>query len=99
MLTSPILAAQPVVAEASAEMMAVWDDCLLLPRPARAVMRYRRIRVDYRDPAWRPRSWELEGDLAELLQHEIDHLDGVLAVSRAIDGRSFAWRGAPRSPA
>ena len=35
----------------------------------------------------------LEGDLSELLQHEYDHLDGVLAVSRAIDGKSFALRG------
>ena len=95
----PMPLLNPVVAEASAEMMAVWDDCLCFPDLLVRVMRHRRIRVDYRDLAWRPRSWELEGDLAELLQHEIDHLDGVLAVSRAIDGRSFAWRGAPRSPA
>lgn len=27
-----------------------------------------------------------------LLQHEVDHLDGVLAVSRPVDGRSFALR-------
>ena len=31
-------------------------------------------------------------DLSELLQHEYDHLDGILAVSRAIDGHSFALR-------
>ena len=35
---------------------------------------------------------ELEGDLSELLQHEVDHLDGVLAVSRAVDETSFALR-------
>ena len=34
----------------------------------------------------------LEEDLSELLQHECDHLDGVLATSRAIDARSFALR-------
>jgi len=32
--------------------------------------------------------FDLQG--STLLQHEIDHLNGVLAVSRAIDGRSFA---------
>ena len=32
----------------------------------------------------------LEGTRSELLQHELDHLDGVLAVARAIDGASFA---------
>ena len=34
----------------------------------------------------------MEGVLSELLQHEIDHLDGVLAVSLATDGASFALR-------
>jgi len=34
----------------------------------------------------------LDGDLSELLQHEFDHLDGILAVSRAIDGQSFALK-------
>ena len=34
----------------------------------------------------------LEDDLSELLQHECDHLDGVLAVARAIDATSFALR-------
>jgi peptide deformylase len=32
----------------------------------------------------------VQGALSELLQHEIDHLDGILATSRAIDGASFA---------
>jgi len=32
------------------------------------------------------------GDLSELLQHEIDHINGILATDRAIDGRSFAMR-------
>jgi peptide deformylase len=34
----------------------------------------------------------LEGSLSELLQHECDHLEGILAVSRAIDEKSFALR-------
>jgi peptide deformylase len=41
---------------------------------------------------WNPQKMQLEGDLSELLQHEYDHLDGILAVSRAVDGRSFALR-------
>lgn len=38
------------------------------------------------------REMDLEDDLSELLQHECDHLDGVLAVMRAISGRSFAYK-------
>lgn len=32
---------------------------------------------------------ELTGDLSELLQHEYDHLDGILATMRAIDNKSY----------
>jgi peptide deformylase len=35
---------------------------------------------------------EASGPLSELLQHEIDHLDGVLAVDRALDRNSLATR-------
>jgi hypothetical protein len=42
------------------------------------------------DENWREHQLRIDGVLSELLQHEIDHLDGVLAVSRAIDGASFA---------
>jgi peptide deformylase len=45
---------------------------------------------------WKHWSRRIEDDLSELLQHEYDHLDGILAVSRAIDGRSFALRSERR---
>ena len=32
---------------------------------------------------------ELEGDMSELLQHEYDHLDGILATMRAVDNKSL----------
>jgi len=38
----------------------------------------------------------LEDDLSELLQHEYDHLDGILAVVRAIDEHSLALRSQRR---
>jgi peptide deformylase len=73
-------------------MMEVWDDCMCFPDLLVRVLRHRRIRLTFRDLDWKGRSLDLEGDLAELLQHEYDHLDGILAVSRAIDGKSFALR-------
>ncbi len=33
----------------------------------------------------------LEDGLSELLQHELDHLDGLLAVSRVLDSQSFSY--------
>lgn len=36
-----------------------------------------------------PRRCFLKGDLSELLQHEYDHLDGILATMRGIDNKSL----------
>jgi peptide deformylase len=66
----------PILEQKSSEMMDVWDDCMCFP--------------DHLD--WNEHVMSLEGDLSELLQHECDHLDGVLAVARARDGRSYALR-------
>ncbi len=44
------------------------------------------------DLHWQQQSMNLDGDLSELLQHEVDHLDGILAVSRAIEPTAFALR-------
>lgn len=82
----------PIFTRRSRALMPVWDDCMSFPELLVRVQRHRSCRLEYRDADWQSRAWELEGDLSELLQHECDHLDGVLAVSRAMDGRSFALR-------
>lgn len=89
---TPLPLYNPVVTEPSVDMMAIWDDCMCFPDLLVRVNRHRRCTVVYRDAQWRQCSWPVEGDMAELLQHEIDHLDGILAVQRAIDGRSFCLR-------
>ncbi|MBI9085147.1 MAG: peptide deformylase [Desulfobacterales bacterium] len=80
----------------SEEMMEVWDDCMCFPDLLVKVMRYKSCRIRYRNENWEEESMDLHGDLSELLQHEYDHLDGVLAVSRAIDGRYFALKSQKR---
>ncbi|MGI6207358.1 MAG: peptide deformylase [Anaerolineae bacterium] len=88
----PVALLNPTFTWRSPEMMPVWDDCMSFPDLLVRVLRHRACRLEYRDLEWRPQTWELEGDLSELLQHECDHLDGVLAVSRAMDGQSVALR-------
>jgi peptide deformylase len=92
----PEVLINPRLEQESAELMEVWDDCLCFPDLLVKVMRHRSCRIQYRDREWRQRSRGVEGDLSELLQHEYDHLDGILAVSRAIDGQSFALRSEKR---
>lgn len=82
----------PVITTASEEMFELWDDCFSLPNLMVRVRRHSSITVAYTDEHGMPQQLALENDLSELLQHEIDHLDGILATDRAIDGRSFAMR-------
>jgi peptide deformylase len=57
------------------------------------VRRAASLSLEYVDEQGKPRVWrELEQAAAELLQHEIDHLDGVLAVDRPIDRDSLVLK-------
>ena len=75
-----------------AEKMALLDDCMSFPNLLVRVERYRRCRVDFMDLNWTEQSFEFEGDLSELIQHEYDHLDGILATMRAVDEHAFSIR-------
>lgn len=71
------------------EKFEMWDDCMSYPGLEVKLYRYKTCKVYYKDLNWVDCSIEFTGDLAELIQHEYDHLDGVLAVQRAIDNKSF----------
>jgi peptide deformylase len=82
----------PEIVWASNQSMELWDDCFSFPELMVRVSRAARIRVEYTDERGAAQIVEAEGDLSELLQHEIDHLDGILAVNRAISDKAFATR-------
>jgi peptide deformylase len=82
----------PMITRASREMMELWDDCFSIPDLMVRVRRHVEVDVNYTDESGAQRRMTASGALSELLQHEIDHLDGILATDRAIDQRSFAMR-------
>ncbi len=82
----------PVIEGASDRQIELWDDCFSFPDLLVRVRRAERIRVRYLDAAGAGQLLEADGDLSELLQHEIDHLDGILATDRAVSPRAFATR-------
>lgn len=70
----------------------LWDDCFSFPELLVFVERAESVVIRYTDELGNARRLAASGALSELLQHEIDHLDGILAVDRAIDRNSFCTR-------
>jgi peptide deformylase len=82
----------PRIEWARDERFELWDDCFSFPDLMVRVSRALQIRVGYSDERGGRKTLAASGDLSELLQHEIDHLDGILAPERAISGRAFCTR-------
>lgn len=82
----------PVYELQSDEKFRLWDDCFSFPELLVWLERSQIVRVRYEDEEGAPQTLEATGALSELLQHEIDHLDGILAVDRALDRDSFCTR-------
>jgi peptide deformylase len=91
-IDSPVVLINPFFEERSEAMLEIWDDCMCFPELLVKVRRHQSCRIVYRDLNWQQQRMNLDGDLSELLQHEVDHLDGVLSISQAIDATSFALR-------
>ena len=89
-IDKPVLFLNPTFTYKSPELIELWDDCMSFPDLLVKVKRHASCRLKFRDMDWKEHEWELSGDLSELIQHEYDHLDGILAVMRAVDPHSFA---------
>lgn len=74
------------------EQFEIWDDCMSFPGLEVKVKRYKKCKVYYNDLDWKDCEIEFTGDLSELIQHEYDHLNGILAVQRALDNKSFKMK-------
>ena len=84
----------PEITWRSAEKIVVWDACLSFLSIFMQVERHREIVVRYQDlqGEWKEVRAGEQRDLSELLQHEIDHLDGILAIDRITDMRTMCTR-------
>ena len=82
----------PTLELVGSEMMELMDDCLCFPGLLVKVRRNRRCIVRYRDENWQVQELLCEDYLSELIQHEYDHLNGVLATMRAVDGKAFVMK-------
>lgn len=76
----------------SAEKLQLWDDCFSFPDLLVYLERSLSVSVRYLDQTGAAQRLEATGALSELLQHEMDHLDGILAIDHALDRHSYATR-------
>ena len=91
-IDEPITMINPELSNLSDEMIDLWDDCMCFPNLLVRVKRHKRCTLKFHDLDWNQHTWELEDDMSELLQHEVDHLDGILATQKAVGERSLKWR-------
>jgi peptide deformylase len=84
----------PEIIDCSEEKIIVWDACLSFLSIFMQVERRRRVTVRYQNLYGETLEFEAGDDrnLSELLQHEIDHLDGVLAIDRVTDVKTICTR-------
>jgi len=83
----------PQIIWSSPEEFSLWDDCMCFPDLLVRVKRKSSISLKFQNPDGSFATWEkLDPARSELLQHELDHLDGVLAIDRAIDKESVSYR-------
>jgi peptide deformylase len=89
----PRVMINPKITARSEATFTLWDDCFSFPDLLVRVRRARSITLDYLDAAGRPQTWKDLGESeSELFQHELDHLEGTLAIDRLIDAESVVTR-------
>jgi peptide deformylase len=91
-IDTPVIFINPELTGLSEELFELWDDCMSFPNLLVKVKRHRSLTINYLDENWQQQSSKMEGALSELLQHENDHLNGILCTMRAVDEKSFRWR-------
>jgi peptide deformylase len=89
----PELVYNPEFTWKSPETFTLWENCMSFPFMLVRTRRHRSVSLRYLDAAGDEHLREgVEMEIAELMQHEMDHLDGTLGVDRAIDGDAIVAR-------
>jgi peptide deformylase len=73
----------PVIVESSEVRTAMVEGCLSLPGERFTVSRPEKVMVEYMSETGRVKTIEFDGLAAKCVQHEVDHLDGILIIDRA----------------
>lgn len=78
----PLILVNPTIKKFSAELCVMQEGCLSIPGVYLDVVRPQVVEIAYKDERGRPQTLQANELLARCIQHEIDHLNGVLFVDR-----------------
>ena len=81
----------PVLTPLTDELEDGWEGCLSVPGFRGLVPRFTRLRYEGFDPAGQRIARDVDGFHARVVQHECDHLDGILYPMRIRDLRDFGF--------
>src|SRR4051812_47803840 len=81
----------PVIRVLDPDTEGFWEGCLSVPGLRGYVERPKKVSVSYLDENGKPKSLVADGFMAIVLQHEFDHLDGVLYIDRITDKTKIAY--------
>ena len=84
-VSPPLVLINPEITSAGASITTYEEGCLSIPGVYLDVVRPTTIEVNFRDEMGRPRRMKVDGLMARCIQHELDHLHGVLFVDRVQD--------------
>jgi peptide deformylase len=84
----------PTLTVLGEEQQEGWEGCLSVPGMRGLVPRFTRLRYQGFDAAGAPIDRTVEGFHARVVQHEVDHLDGILFPQRVRDLRDFGFEDA-----
>lgn len=90
--SGPYCLINPEFVFTSEQRFTLWDDCFSFPDLLVRLERAESVGLRYVDHAGITRELEAHAALSELIQHEMDHLDGILAIDRALDRNSLCTR-------
>lgn len=83
----------PQIIKTYGKLVPKWEGCISLGSgedlPYAQAMRFEKIRLRYQDRAAKIHEADFDGLLAHVMQHEVDHLAGILFVDRVIDSKTF----------
>ena len=88
--TPPLVLINPEIVSASASLDTYEEGCLSIPGVYLNVVRPSAVQVGFRDEMGRPRTMKADGLMARCIQHEMDHLTGVLFVDRVTDASELS---------